>query len=224
MAIPKSNLAYEKYWLRKQALASTPPHFPLKRWWRTDGLSEIEACYLEAIRDRESILDVGAGDLRVKEKMIRAGYGGVYHTMDIASEYHHTYNSLDQVDRKYAAIICLDVIEHMTLADGMQMLARFMELLDDDGVVVLQTPNAKCIRNPMAWDMTHLHVYNLPDLWAHFKSFGFEAIGYRVWFVKERPSVIDRFRMLLTRVAVARIIGADYADNISIIARFRRGI
>ncbi len=217
-----SNIAYERYWERKQALAASPQHFALKRWWRSKDLSEIESCYFEAIKNRSSVLDVGAGDLRVRDKLVRAGFHGLYHTMDIGAEYEHTYHTLDDVSRTYSAIICLDVIEHMTLSEGLGMLSRFVELLDKDGVIIVQTPNGKCIRNPMGWDMTHLHIYNLPDLWAHFKSYGFDVTGHRVWFTDQYPSSISRFKMLLNRLVVTRIIGSDYADNIAIIAQ--RGI
>ncbi len=176
------NQVFKNYWLRKRQLESSIPHFPVVKWYRSEDLCDIEKIYFETIKNCPSILDVGAGDLRLKIKLESAGFTGEYHTQDISSEYSHTYTQLSEIDRKYNAILCLDVIEHMPLQEGLAMIRKMKSLLTSKGVLILQTPNARCVRNPMAWDMTHIHCYNLPDLWAYLTAEGFQATGYRVVF------------------------------------------
>jgi len=208
---------FAKYWSRKRLLNEKVPHFPVRRWANGGRLCDIEAVYLQALKGKNSVLDVGAGDLRVKNRLVGAGFSGDYHTQDIAAEHHHTYRDLTQVRQTYDAIICLDVIEHMTFEEGIALIRKMDSLLNPGGVLILQTPNGRCIRDPLAWDMTHRHCYNLPDLWALFTSEGYRAEGYRVVF-EGRGGLKEKFYGLLGKFVITRLIGADYADNIALIA------
>lgn len=209
---------YRDYWRRKSLLESQVPHFPVHRWWASDDLCDIERVYLDAIRNAKTLLDVGAGDLRVMRRFQAAGYRGEYHTQDIGTEFAYDYATLDDVTRTCDAIFCFDVIEHLSLEDGLRLLDRLMELLAPGGVLIVQTPNARCIRQPLGWDMTHLHCYNAPDLWAFFTACGMECAGYRVRFGAPE-SGFGRLRAAVSAGVITRLLGADYADNIALIAR-----
>ncbi|CAN5169596.1 hypothetical protein BH11PLA2_BH11PLA2_26690 [soil metagenome] len=212
---------YDNYWKRKQLLNTGAPPFPVRKWWSTPDLCEIEQAYFEPIRVARRVLDVGAGDLRVKDKFVKAGYAGVYHTQDIGGEYEHTYRTLDDVTTLYDAIICFDVIEHLPLRDALAMIRRMVELLDVGGTLLLQTPNAKCIRSPYSWDMTHLHTFNLPDLWAYLTAMDLDVVGYRIWFSGPRDGIVTKGFKFLGKLLVTRFLGADYADNIALLAKRR---
>ncbi len=221
------HLAYQNYWERKRLLTSEVPSFPVKRWWGPngfgkDGLCEIEKIYFDGIKNSKSLLDVGAGDLRVKKKFQAAGYEGEYHTMDWGGEYPHTYRDLAEIKQIYNAILCFDVIEHMTLGDGLGFLEQMLGFLAPGGILVLQTPNSRCVRFPLAWDMTHVHCYNLPDLWAYFKSQKdrvAQVDGYRVVFSSESISPLGWLRNMISRFFITRVVGCDYADNIALMIR-----
>lgn len=213
-----SHVAYLNYWKRKQLQASAP-HFPVRRWWKTDGLCDVERVYFDALRGAASVLDVGAGDLRIRDKFVAAGYRGTYHTQDVGTEFEYTYRSLDEVTTRYDAVVCFDVLEHLRLEDGLALFLRLVELLNPGGVLLLQTPNARCVRFPMGWDMTHLHVYNVGDLWAFATALGLSADGYRVWFAPPRFSPLGWVRATVGRAVVTRVLDCDYADNIALVVR-----
>ena len=214
--------AYRTYWQRKEMLRRSRPAFPVRRWWETDGLCEIEQIYFDAIRDAPSLLDVGAGDLRVMRKMQAAGFEGEYHTQDIGEEGRYTYRDLGEVTRRYGAILCLDVIEHLPLAEGLTLVDRMAGLLEPGGTLVLQTANASYIPHPLSWDMTHVHVYNLPDLHAYLTCDGLEAAGYRVVLGERDPGPLRRAKFGITGYVKQKILGCDYANNIAIVARRAR--
>jgi hypothetical protein len=215
-----SELAYATYWQRKRLLAGSVPHFPLVRWWPTDALCDIEQVYFDAVKAAPRLLDIGAGDLRVMKKFQAAGFAGEYHTQDVGTEFAYTYCDLGAVSGFYDAVLCLDVIEHLPLEQGLALIAHAVSLLAPGGVLVLQTPNARCIRDPMSWDMTHLHLYNLPDLWAFATTLGLQASGYRVVFgPARRPGLWTRGIGMLGKFVVTRLLGCDYADNIALVAQ-----
>lgn len=211
--------AYENYWKRKALLKRSFPEFPVRRWWETDALCEIERVYFDAIREAPSLLDVGAGDLRVMRKLQAAGFRGEYHTQDIGDGGPYTYGDLSEVRRPYGAILCLDVLEHLQLADGIAMLQRMLALLTPGGALVLQTPNAAYLPEPRSWDMTHVHTYAIHDLWAFFVCEGLEVAGYRVVLGPEREGFVASARTSIQRWTKRKLLGCDFANNAAIIAR-----
>jgi len=222
--MPDVDPAYETYWQRKKLLMAEPRRrFPVRRWWYTDGLCDIEEVYFDAIRNMGRLLDVGAGDLRVMHKFQRAGFRGEYHTQDVGQEGTYTFRDLAEVNRPYDAILCLDVIEHLPLRDGLLLLKEMDRILAPGGVLVIQTANAYYIPDPMSWDMTHLHTYNLPDLWAHLTCQGFEVSGYRVLDAPKSPGPIVALRSAIVAYMKTKILGCDYANNIALIVRKPRG-
>ena len=151
-------------------------------------------------------------------KFQQASYSGKYHTQDIGEEFTYTYKSLDEIKHKYAVILCLDVIEHLQLLEGLTLIHRLVNLLETGGIIVIQTPNARCIRNPLSWDMTHLHCYNINDLWSYLTCMELQVEGYRVVFGAKKRSWTQQISNLLSSYIITRFMGLDYADNIVLIA------
>jgi hypothetical protein len=214
-----SNLAYETYWARKKLIIGSLPEFPVRRWWSTEGLSEIERIYFDAISGARRLLDVGAGDLRVMRKFQAAGFGGEYLTQDVGGEGEYTYRSLDEIESRFDAILVLDVIEHLALQDGLKLIADAVDRLEVGGVLIVQTPNAYYIPDPLAWDMTHLHAYNVQDLWAFLRCLGLAVEGYRVVFGAPPRGPVGVVRSGIVAYVKRRILGCDFANNIALLAR-----
>ena len=211
--------AYANYWERKRLLNNGVPAFPIRRWWPADGLSDIEQVLFDVVRESHTLLDVGAGDLRVRKKLQQAGFRGEYHTQDIGNEFDYTFQSLDEIQTSYDSILFLDVLEHLPLDAGLQLLERLVSLVKPGGRLVVQTPNGRCVRDPMAWDMTHLQTYNIFDLWAWLTCHNLNVSGYRVQFVPSPPGPLRRLHMMAQAWFVSRWLGCDYADNLVLIAQ-----
>ncbi len=214
----KSNLVYLNYWKRKELLKLGTPKFPLLKWWDSTELSEVEKVIFTQIKNKNTVLDVGSGDLRMMAKFQQAGYSGHYHTQDIGEEFQYTYETIDEISNQYSVILCLDVIEHLQLPEGLALINKLVNLLAPDGVIVIQTPNARCVRSPLISDMTHVHCYNINDLWAYLTCMKLQVEGYRVVFQREQKTWKEKIFDLVTRYIITRILGLDYADNIILIA------
>ncbi len=214
----QKDLVYLNYWQRKKLLQSGIPHFPVLKWYVSSTLCEVEQVIFNKIKNLDPVLDIGAGDLMVMKKFKHAGYSGKYHTQDIGEEFAYKYTNLDEIKQQYSAILCLDVIEHLQIKEGLALIHKLVDLLAPDGVLIIQTPNGRCVRSPLASDMTHLHCYNISDLWSYLTCMNLQVEGYRVTFEPEHQSWVQQILGLGAKYIITRIIGLDYADNIVVIA------
>jgi uncharacterized protein (DUF302 family) len=66
--------------------------------------------------------------------------------------------------------------------------------------------------------MTHLHCYNLSDLWAYLTALGLKVDGYRIVSAIKPQSWLQKLASILPKYLITRVLGLDYADNIMAIA------
>jgi Methyltransferase domain len=212
-----TDLLYETYWQRKRLTAGGCPHFPVVQCSGRGIDGQVLEIITGAIAGRARLLDIGAGNLEVRKVLRDSGFMGEYETLDIGTEFDHTYKSIDEVSGKFGAVLVLDVIEHLKLEVGLELIRASLSLLEDGGSLVVQTPNARCVRSPFTSDMTHVQAFNLPDLWAYLTVLGSACRGYRVAF-GGKVALLDRGVNLLSRIVTTRLLGLDYADNILLVA------
>jgi hypothetical protein len=67
--------------------------------------------------------------------------------------------------------------------------------------------------------MTHVHKYNIADLWAHLTCQGLEVSGYRVVLGEDHRGPIAGLKFGVIAYFKMKILGCDYANNIVLIAR-----
>lgn len=209
---------YTNYWARKRLRTEHSPTFPVIQCSGRAIDGEVLNVIKSAVEGSARVLDVGAGDMGVRDTLRAAALVGRYETLDVGNEYNYTYNSLAQVAGPLDAILLLDVLEHLPIRDGLELVQQSFALLAEGGALVVQTPNGRCVRSPFTSDMTHVQAYNLPDLWAYLTSLGSECRGYRVVFQRPRR-LHDQAIDLVARVVITRLLGLDYADNILLVAR-----
>jgi hypothetical protein len=151
-------------------LQSGNPTFPVHRWWVSSELCEVEQVVFNQVKNRDTLLDLRADHLSIMQKFQKAAYSGQYHTQDMGKEFQYNYTNLDQINHKYAAFLCLDMVEYSQLLEVLAMSHKLINLLAPDGVLIIQTPNCICVRSPLISDITNLHGDNLPDVWAYLTS------------------------------------------------------
>lgn len=166
------------------------------------------------LRPGMRILDVGAGDKRM-EGRVKGIYADImYKSMDIDRRIPHDYNALADIDEQFDLIILFEVIEHLELEKGMEMLGRLHELLVDGGRLIISTPN---IFNPSRFwmDATHKVAYHYAELGGILLNQGFEVLGiYRTF----NASVPKYFLRLTLFYPLHRILDVDFAKSIIIMA------
>jgi len=171
------------------------------------------------IRNGEKILDIGASNRDLEERLKRHYPNLVYKSMDVDQEQPHDYYSMGEIREAFDVVFLFEVIEHLELEEGVQLLKRSYDLLNEGGRLILTTPN---VFNPSRFwrDATHRVAYCYDELGGLLLAQGFSITGmFRTYN--------DVFHRYLFRVFVMapvhRYLGIDFAKSILIVAEKKVG-
>ncbi len=170
------------------------------------------------LRPGTRILDVGAGDRRLGEKVKDVCPGVVYKSMDMDRSLAHDYYSLDGIEERFDIIVLLEVVEHLEPEETVDMLKRLKELLNEEGRLIISTPN---IFHPNRFWNTAAHktFYSYEELGGLLLSQGFDVLEiYRVF----NASFLKYLLRLTIFNPLHRILNVDFAKSIVAVARTRR--
>ena len=169
---------------------------------------------VNTIRDGERILDIGASNRNLEARLKRHFPNLLYKSMDIDREEVHDFYTLEEIRESFDVVLLFEVIEHLELEEGMDLLKRVYDLLNPGGRLILTTPN---VFNPNRFwrDATHKVAYCYDELGGILLAHRFEIrVMYRTYS--------DAFLRYLLRVYVMaplhRYLGIDFAKSIFIVA------
>jgi SAM-dependent methyltransferase len=169
---------------------------------------------LENIRDGEKILDIGASNRNLEERLKRYYPNLIYKSMDVDREQVHDFYSLEEIQETFDVVFLFEVIEHLELEEGLNVLEKVYGLLHGGGRLILTTPN---VFNPSRFwrDATHKVAYCYDELGGLLLAQGFQIRAmYRTYS--------DAFHRYLFRLYIMaplhRYLGVDFAKSILVIA------
>jgi 2-polyprenyl-3-methyl-5-hydroxy-6-metoxy-1,4-benzoquinol methylase len=169
---------------------------------------------LENIRDGEKILDIGASNRNLEERLKRHYPNLIYKSMDVDREQVHDFYSLEEIQETFDVVFLFEVIEHLELEEGLNVLEKVYGLLHGGGRLILTTPN---VFNPSRFwrDATHRVAYCYDELGGLLLAQGFQIRAmYRTYS--------DAFHRYLFRLYIMaplhRYLGVDFAKSILVIA------
>ena len=162
------------------------------------------------LRDGMSLLDIGAGMKGMKAEIEHLGIKLVYKSMDVDRGNVHDFYAIDAIQERFDVILMFEVIEHMSVQDGLDLMKKLYDSTKEKGIVVLSTPN---IFNPARYmrDATHQTFYAYDELCGLLNIAGFEIKDvYR--------SYNNAFHRYFLKVYMFgwlfRFLGIDYAYSI----------
>src|SRR4030043_2357482 len=169
---------------------------------------------VKTIQDSEKVLDIGASDRNLQERLRRHFPKLIYKSMDIDRERFHDFYSLEEIQESFDVVFLFEVIEHLGLEEGIRLLKKSYDLLSEGGRLILTTPN---VFNPSRFwrDATHKVAYCYDELGGLLLAQGFQIRAmYRTYN--------DAFYRYLFRLYVMaplhRYLCIDFAKSILVVA------
>ena len=170
---------------------------------------------LQHARDGMRVLEVGAGDRRMKEHLQRRFRHIRYESLDPDPEGPHEYRSWDQVPGGYDLVFAFEVLEHIPVRQLPDFLWQMERHLNPGGLLLLSTPNVYCPHRYL-YDATHCTPLCYDELAGLVQLAGLDVQAiYRTY---HEPFL----RKLVRRWAFGwlfRLLMLDYAPQIVLVAR-----
>jgi SAM-dependent methyltransferase len=199
----------ELYWYREKI------HKRFPEVWDLKIVRKRLSVLVKYIQNGDTVLEIGAYDRKLEEKIKTQLPRVEYRSMDIDRSLYHDYYTMEEIKEKFDEILLFEVIEHLEVEEGIKLLQSIYELLRPGGKLILSTPN---VMNPVRfWDgVTHRVPYYYEELGGLLLRQGFEVIHiYRVF---NNP-----FFQYLVRVYLFsflhRFLGIDFAKSILVVAK-----
>jgi SAM-dependent methyltransferase len=211
---------YRDYWARhrQRDILYRTLHAKCISCEELPGLNEYERAIFERVKHATRLLDFGAGDKRLKRKFLAAGFAGRYETLDISKEDDHEYASISEISGRFEAILCLEVIEHISLNSYVDLMDEFGKLLTPGGILIISTPNPLCVVPMWSGDPGHIQQFPLADLAADFVIRGHAIEAFRVRYGAWPKGIRQRLRFVANRV-LCYLLNTDYAHGLLVIGK-----
>ena len=170
---------------------------------------------LRHLKDGEAVLEIGAFDRSLEGRLKKYYPRILYRSLDIDPSYPHDYASFEEVKEHFDLALLFEVIEHLNLTDGREMVKKIYDVLKPGGKVILTTPNI--FAPGQYWkDATHLTPYHYEELGGLFLSQHFEIVEIRRLF---NEPVIPFFMKTFLLSFVFRFLGIDFAKSILLLGK-----
>ena len=131
-------------------------------------------------------------------------------TLNIDPEDRCDYRSLDDVDQAFDLVLMIEMIEHVPLEQGLDMLRKIRPLLKPNGKLVVTTPNL--FHPNRFWDATHITPYRYDELGAALLATGYDVV--ELWRLHNEATLPRWFRRAVG-VWLHRYLGVDFALSIA---------
>jgi SAM-dependent methyltransferase len=169
---------------------------------------------VETIRDGEKVLDIGASNRNLDARLKGHFPNLVYKSMDIDQEHFHDFYNLNEIRESFDVIFLFEVIEHLELVEGFQLLKRIYDLLKEGGRLIITTPN---IFNPgRFWrDATHKVAYCYDELAGVLLANHFQI---KAMYRKYNDAFLQYVFRVYIMAPLHRYLGIDFAKSILVLA------
>jgi 2-polyprenyl-3-methyl-5-hydroxy-6-metoxy-1,4-benzoquinol methylase len=165
------------------------------------------------LRDGMTLLDIGAGMKGMKAEIANLGIRLTYKSMDVDRSNQHDFYDVGSISERFDAIIMFEVIEHMSLQEGLDLMKKLYSIMNEKGIIILSTPN---IFNPGRYmrDATHKTFYAYDELCGLLNITGFNIKEvYRSY-----NDAIHRYFLKVYMLGwLFRFLGIDYAYSIFVV-------
>lgn len=190
-------------------------HYP--NFWRLKIIKNAHGLINQKVKNGDKVLDIGAHDRSREAKLKQLFPDIIYRSMDIDRATYQDYYCLEEIKETFHLILLLEVIEHLSLEEGLALLEWAFSLLDEGGRVIISTPNP-CHPNRFR-DISHQTPYRYDDLGGIILWLGYQV--EEIYRVYNAPLMPRLFRLYLA-APIHKYLEIDFARSILIVGRKSR--
>lgn len=184
--------------------------------WHIPLVKKLSDILLEICPKDSFLLDVGAHGRKLGERLAMSIPGLIYKTMNIDPVGDYDYRSMDQVTQRMDTVNLSEVIEHLSLEEGVKLVKEIRNVLKPGGYLIVSTPN---MNHPHRWwDPDHKTPYRYDALAGLLIALGFEI--ERIVRVHNEPFPRFWFRRYIG-VYLHRYLDIDFAKSIIVVAQLK---
>lgn len=209
------------YWELRAFRAKTPQFGLIKVSYGNPNLlheNPSVRIIISFLKEGAQVLDVGAGDRHLKNILEKANWRGKYYSMDIENKFRHEYADFISIDRKFDCIFMCELLEHLKLEEGIKYIEKSYSILNDNGILVITTPNMNHINCFLRSDITHKQAFPTGDMYAILRMAGFKSVkGWRVKETTRKFNIKWKIKNFLNRY-LCLILGVDFAEGMMFVA------
>ena len=181
--------------------------------WRLPLVDRHTDLLIPRLRQGLAVLEIGAADRRILEKIAPADRMIDYRSLDPDPAFRHDYARIEDLDRSFDMIWMFEVIEHLDLEAGRRLVEAAGRRLRPGGLLIMTTPNGH-----------HPHRFREPH---HGTAYKFDSLGALALFCGlaiesihrvEGGSVVQKFLHRNLFAWLHRFLDIDFARTIALVA------
>lgn len=182
--------------------------------WQIKVIKKPSNIVKSYLRDNIRVLDIGAGNRQIGEKVKELYPTITYKSMDVDRKMFQDYYTLEEIKEKYNLILLFEVIEHIEFKEAVEMLKKIRGLLHPGGRLILTTPNV--FHPHRYWEYSHKVSYRYDEIGGLLLALGYE-VGhiYRIY----NNAFIPRIIRLYLAAPIHYYFNIDFAESIAIVAK-----
>ncbi len=162
-----------------------------------------------------TLLDVGSGEGELREALARHAPGVRYRSLDPDRGSRADARDLSEVREPVEAVALLEVIEHLPLGEGLDLLRRIARILRPGGLLFVSTPNV-FMPGRYLRDATHRTPYAYDELGGVISLAGYAVESLQRTY--NAPAVWRALRLWVA-APLHRYLGVDFAPSVLAVAR-----
>jgi len=209
----KEKIAYSwsKLYETRKVIRENYPDF-----WRIKVVKKPADVIKTYMKEGDTVLDVGSYNRGLYNKLKNYFKNFTYKSMDVDRDKKHDYYSFEEIKEKFDIVFLFEVIEHMELNQGVELISNINKVLKKGGKLILTTPN---VYHPNRyWECSHKVSYRYDEIGGILDFSGFNVIRINRIY---NDSFFKRIFRLYFASILHRYLSVDFAKSILLVGEKR---
>ena len=201
---------YKNYWEMLSKVVPIPKKFFLDVDWRTKksaGEQKVGKIWKKYLANVNTILDFGGGSRLTGAMLKNLKWNGIYEIVDSSINVQPEYVKLDDVNKKFDMVVCLQVIEHLYFEDFLDLLPQLSFKLKPGGTLVIGSDHPANSGHLWNVEMGHVKAYPYHNLHQYLQTSGYKYENSTIILQYMDDQKLSKYLIYLFRKYFYKLLG-----------------